>query len=129
MTTTESTPTPSLKLASLKLVSPPAPVISDDDVRKAVEIICAECFGAMSFVNAIGGMQTTEWQIIHNNTWAEVYAEAKRRNLPFEEMKCAVTDTPLTHSATFQYMAGNITKEEKSRRFYAEVKTNGKWAN
>lgn len=100
---------------------------SGEDVQKAVQIIASECFGAMRIANAMGGVQTVPWQIVHNNSWADIVAEAKARGLKFEEMKCAVTDTPLTRSATYQYAAGLISDADRKRIFWASVKKTGTW--
>ena len=72
---------------------------------------------------------TEEWEILHNNSWKDIVKEGQDRGLDFSTMKCAVTETPLDWSASFQYALGNITDSERRIRFRKEVKTDGEWKN
>ena len=103
------------------------PEYSTEAIKKAVEIISSECAGAMAFANALGGAQTEEWEIIHNNKKADIVAAARERGLDFTTMKCAVSGTPLLSSAYFQHADGKITDAERHKRFSTEVKKDGKW--
>lgn len=97
-------------------------------LRKAVEILGAECFGALRMCNALGGSQMPEWEILHNHSWHDIVAAAQIAGMPFESMNCAVTGTPLLDSATIQYAMGNITDMERSRIFNHHVKCgDGVW--
>lgn len=100
-----------------------------EDVQKAIEIIGSECFGALQMCNAIGGRRTPEWELVHNNTWAEVVAEGKSIGLDFDTMKCAVTHTPLMWSGYIQEALGLITSNERHSMFYKYVKNSddGAW--
>lgn len=40
-------------------------VISTDKLKKAISLKCANCYGAMSMCNALGGMATDEWILCH----------------------------------------------------------------
>lgn len=100
---------------------------SKDALTKAVCILGAECFGALSMANAMGGMQTEEWQILHNNTWFDIVSEAKASGIDFSKLECAVTKTPLLWSATIRYALGEITNPKRQRIFWRDVKTVGQW--
>lgn len=113
----------------LKLNPPEQPVYTDGDLLKAIEILSAECYGAMSFANALGGEATIPWQILRNNSWTEIVNEAVARGLDVSHLKCAVTGTPVMWSATFLYASGQITDAQRKKRFQAEVKKDGVWAN
>ena len=100
---------------------------TEEAVKKAIEIIGAECLGALQMCNALAGRQTLEWELIFNNTWAEIVAEGKANGLDFDTMKCAVTDTPLMWSGNIQYALGMITDQERRSMFQKHVKVNGEW--
>lgn len=68
---------------------------SVESLTKAVTILGSECFGAMRFANSLGGIQSDEWKILHNNKWEDILTEAKSAGINLEDLKCAVTNTPL----------------------------------
>lgn len=103
------------------------PTISNNGLKKAIELLASECFGALSIANSLGGCQTEEWQILHNNPWKDIVDEGKNRGFDFESMKCAVTKTPLMRSARIQFILGQITEAESKNIFRKYVKTNGVW--
>lgn len=103
------------------------PTISNDSVKKAIEILASECFGALNLANTLGGLQTEEWQILHNNSWKDIVDDGKSRGLDFDSMKCAVTKTPLMRSARIQFALGQITDVESNTIFRKYVKLNGVW--
>lgn len=98
-----------------------------EDVKKALEILGAECFGAMGVCNSLGGEQSPEWEILNANSWNDIVKEALERQIDLSTLKCAVTNTPLLASATIQYALGNITEKQRKARFFHEVKETGKW--
>lgn len=98
------------------------------DLQKAIEIIGAECFGALSACNIMTSNSSPVWDIIHSASWAEIVAEGQARKLDFHTMECAVTKSPLLWSATIQYALGHITEKERTFIFYKYVKGgDGSW--
>ncbi len=101
-----------------------------EDLKKAVEILGAECYRAMSLANALGGMRAPEWDILHNNKWADIVVAAQEAGLDFNNMKCAVTESPLMDSLTIQYALGQITDLQRKQGFNKYIRCgNGKWPN
>lgn len=97
------------------------------DVKKAIELIGAECLGALQVCNALSGTTSPEWRIVHGEKWSVIVEEGKKRGLNFSSMKCAVTDTPLLWSGNIQCALGLITDSERKLMFCKHVKVNGKW--
>lgn len=103
---------------------------SKEEITKAVTILGAECFGALSLCNSLGGIQSAEWEILRNNKWADIVSEAKNAGINFENLKCAVTETPLLWSATIRYALGEITDIQRREIFHRDIKIGkGKWVN
>ena len=102
---------------------------SKEDVKKAIEIIGAECFGALQMCNVIGGMRTPEWELIHNNSWSDIIMEGKKVGLDFDTMKCSVTDTPLMWSGYIQEALGLISIQERRIMYnkYMKNSDDGAW--
>lgn len=99
----------------------------DNAVREAVEILAAECYGALQVANSIGGSLTPAWEILRACTWANIVQEATKRGFDFSTMTCAVTGTPLLQSANIQFASGKISDAERHRIFQTSVKVTGKW--
>lgn len=98
-------------------------------MKKAVEIISAECFGAMSVANLLNGRDPTpEWEIVHNNSWVDIVKEAKDMGVDTDSLNCAVTDTPVINSATYLYACGKMSDEGRKLKFNADIRMGeGKW--
>lgn len=112
----------------LKLNKAPKPTYTDKDLEEAVCLLASECYGAMRFCNSLGGDQSAAWQILHNNTEAEVMADVKTRNISLTELKCAVSGTPVLWSAYIRHALGEITEDERRRIFRKYVKNGeGNW--
>ncbi len=99
------------------------------DITKAVEILGAECFGALQLANQLVGGQTPEWEILNNNSWQDIVQEAIARGIDLKSLRCAVTKSPIMWSATIRFALGEITVEERHRIFYRDVKSNGAWTD
>lgn len=99
-----------------------------EDIKKAIEILASECYGAMSMCNMIGGIQSPEWEILHNNTWTDIVNEGISHGLDFDKMTCAVSDSKVSDSATIQFALGKISDVERRQIFYKYIKNgDGKW--
>jgi hypothetical protein len=78
--------------------------------------------------NILGGVQTPEWKILHNNTWKDIVEEGLSLGLDFTKMKCAVSDSKVSDSATIQFALGKISDAERKTIFYKYIKNgDGNW--
>ena len=78
--------------------------------------------------NALGGVQTSEWKILHNNSWEDIVNEGLSLGLDFDNMTCSCSDSKVSDSATIQYALGKITNEERKAIFIKYVKRgDGNW--
>ena len=77
---------------------------TDEELRKAIEIMISECFPAMNFANAIAGRQSIEWTIIRNFKPEEIFKEATLRKLPLAEFKGSVCGTPIADTWVKKYL-------------------------
>lgn len=77
---------------------------NDSTIKEAIETIISECFTAMCFANAFGGMRSDKWDMIHSYKVDEIFAEAKRRNLPLANLKMAVGGKPIQETWAKKYL-------------------------
>ncbi len=87
-------------------------VISHKELKQAICLKCANCYGAMSFANALGGSKTDAWYLCHEYTLKQLLEEAKSLNLDLGGLKCAVEDTPIEETLYYKRAAGLITEQE-----------------
>lgn len=66
--------------------------VSNDVLKKAVELRMSDVFPSMNVANAIGGTQTDAWRLCRQESLAELIAESLDRGLPVSEFRCEVTD-------------------------------------
>ena len=78
----------------------------DAALKKAIQLLISECFGAMNIANALGGSQTPEWEVIHGgNKVSEIFAEAKKRGMDLKGLKAAVGELHIEDTWAKKYLA------------------------
>lgn len=82
--------------------------VKDNDLKKAIELKCSECYAAMAIANAFGGSQSAEWILVRKFTLADLIAEANRRGLDMAEWKTAVDNAILCDSKPFTEAAQKL---------------------
>ncbi len=87
------------------------------DIKDAVRLKCANCYGAMAMANAIGGSRTPGWDLCHGHSLKEILAEAKEQQIDLSGVKSAVDDKPVETTLYFQRAAGTITEAEFKTKF------------
>ena len=76
---------------------------TDAELRHAIEVRCAACFGAMNIANAIAGRETLIWRLIRNYTLLQLLEEADTRGLDMQHWRTAVEQEPLQASRYYQH--------------------------
>lgn len=76
----------------------------DSVLQGAIETLISECFTAMCFANAFAGSRSDKWDVIHNFKVAEIFSEAKKRNLPLTSLKMAVGGKPIQETWAKEYL-------------------------
>jgi hypothetical protein len=79
--------------------------IALDSLREAIRLRTANCYAAMSFANALGGMRTDAWTLCHNHTLKELLAEAEAQQLDLDELKSAIDDIPVKQTLYYRRAA------------------------
>ena len=80
---------------------------TDADLRKAIELRCSACFGAMNVANAVAGRETVPWRIVRDFALRALLAEAQERGLDVSTWKTAVEEEPLTASRYYRRAMGH----------------------
>lgn len=92
-------------------------VISVKELKQAICLKCANCYGAMSFANALGGSKTDAWYLCHTHTLKELLAEANELKLDLSGLKCAVEEQPIEETLYYKRAAGLMTEQEFKQAF------------
>lgn len=92
-------------------------VISHKELKQAICLKCANCYGALSFANALGGSKTDAWILCHAYTLKQLLEEAKNLNLDLSGLKCAVENQPIEETLYYKRAAGLITEQEFQTAF------------
>ena len=91
--------------------------VTDDHIRRAIELKCANCYGALSFANALGGSKDVVWLLCHAFPLKDILVEADRRGIDLTPLKAAVDGTPVKESMYYRRAAGVITEDEFQKEF------------
>ena len=90
---------------------------SEKDLLEAIHLKCANCYGAMSMVNALGGIRTNTWMLCHTYTLKRLLDEAEVLGLDLSQLKTAVHNTPVTESMYYKRAKGIVTESEFNELF------------
>lgn len=77
---------------------------ADKSLLEAIQLLISECFSAMNIANALGGSKTDEWRIIREHPIADIFGEAKKRNLLTAGIKAAVGDRTIENTWAKKYL-------------------------
>lgn len=79
---------------------------SDTDLREAISLYCSPVLGALAVANALGGIATIPWKLLHNvRPLTKLFDEAKQRNLDLNTLECAVDGGLVKDSRYYQEWA------------------------
>lgn len=92
-------------------------VISTDKLKKAISLKCANCYGAMSMCNALGGMATDEWILCHAYTLKQLLDEANSLGLDLSDVKSSIDDKPVKETLYYKRATGEMTEQEFQTAF------------
>jgi hypothetical protein len=67
---------------------------TDSELTEAIAIRCSECFTAMLFANAFGGIETMPWKIIKAYKLLDMIQEAETRGIDLTKVTVAVGEEP-----------------------------------
>src|SRR4051812_28514094 len=90
---------------------------SPDDLRDAVRLKCANCYGALSMANALGGSHTPGWDLCHVYPLKEILAEATERGVSLAGLKSAVDNKPVEETLYYRRATGAMTEQEFQTEF------------
>ena len=91
--------------------------ITDKDLTKAISLKCANCYGALSFANALGGSQDVPWQLCHKYPLKDLLEEAEQRKIDLTNVNAAVEVIPVQETMYYKRAKGIITEEEFQKLF------------
>lgn len=83
-----------------------------EDVKKAICLKCAPCYGAMSFCNVLGGSRSNAWDLCHSFTLKQLLDEAKEQNIELRGLVCAVENIPIEDTFYYKQAMGLVTEQE-----------------
>ena len=96
--------------------------ISHKALKEAICLKCANCYGAMSFANALGGSKTDAWLLCHAYSLKVLLGEAAAQKIDLNGLVSAIDNQPIEQTMYYRRATGAITEEE----FQAEFR---KWQN
>lgn len=91
--------------------------ITDKDLTKAISLKCANCYGALSFANALGGYQNIPWKLCHKYPLKDLIDEAERRNIDLSKVNADVEVMPVIDTMYYKRAKGLITEDEFQQLF------------
>ena len=91
--------------------------ISHDDLKKAISLKCANCYGAMSFANALGGSRTNAWYLCHAYTLKQLLDEANSIGLDLSDVKSAIDHKLVKETLYYKRTSGEMTEREFQAAF------------
>ncbi len=91
--------------------------ITDADVKEAISLKCANCYGALNMANAMGGADSVPWKLCRLYPLKDLLDDASRRGIDLTSLKAAVDGTPVTESLYYKRAAGVMTEQEFQAAF------------
>lgn len=91
--------------------------VRDKDLIEAISLKCSNCYGALSFANSIGGVQTSAWKLCHTYPLYDLIAEAEDRSIDLSTVNTAVEVQPVMDSMYYQRAKKLVTEEEFEKLF------------
>jgi len=76
-----------MKLETITTVIP-----TNEQLIKAISIRICRPFPALAICNALGGLETPEWKIIHEFSPEEMIQEAQERGIDVANIRCSLPD-------------------------------------
>ena len=89
---------------------------NDLDLKEAISLKCAMCYGALSFANAIGGFLTKPWELCHTYSLKDLLLEAEERKIDLSDTKSAIDGKPIRDTLYYKKAKGLISDEEYKNR-------------
>lgn len=93
--------------------------ISVESLKQAICLKCANCYGAMSFANAIGGSKTDAWALCHAYELKQLLEEAEAQGLDLGDARAAVTNEPVRETLYYRRATGELSEAEFQKAFRA----------
>lgn len=91
--------------------------ITDKDLTEAISLKCANCYGALSFANALGGYQNVPWQLCHKYPLKDLLEEVEQRKIDLTNINAAVEVMPVKETMRYKRAKGLITEAEFNELF------------
>jgi hypothetical protein len=88
-----------------------------EDVKEAIRLKCANCYGALAMCNRLGGTATKAWDLCHSYSLKDLLEHAKEANIDLKGIKAAVDNTPIEDSLYYKRATGIFTEEEFQTEF------------
>ena len=88
-----------------------------DDVKKAIRLRCANCWGAMSFANQLGGYPSPEWVLAHSHTLKELLDHAREAGIDLTGLEAAVEGGPIEGTMYYRRATGELSETEFRAEF------------
>lgn len=88
-----------------------------EDVKEAIRLRCANCWGALSFANSIGGTLTGAWKLAHGHTLEALLDHAREAGISLEGLQAAVEEQPIERTMYYRRATGEITEEQFRAEF------------
>jgi hypothetical protein len=91
-------------------------VVTDDELKQAIALICSPVFGALNIANAFAGYQSNEWRLIRETELlSKLFREALERKLDLSKLECAVEGGLVTERPIFQQFMKSASEEVAKR--------------
>jgi hypothetical protein len=85
---------------------------------KAIRLKCENCYGAMSFANALGGYPSPQWILCHSYSLKDLLEEAKNRKLDLSQISTEIDPIlPIIQTLYYKRATGEMTEKEFRREF------------
>lgn len=116
-------------MSILKLTETNERTIAHEELKEAIRLKCANCYGAMAFANALGGSRTDAWYLCHAYTLKQLLDEANSIGLNLSGLKSAIDNMPIEESLYYKRATGIMTEQDSRLRFVNGKKENNNEIN
>jgi len=76
--------------------------VTDAILVQAIRTLINGCFPAMRFANAVAGLPSEKWEVLHSFTPKQLLDEAAERGVKLEGLRSDVDDRPIEESRVYQ---------------------------
>lgn len=88
-----------------------------EDVKEAIRLKCANCWGVLAMANSLGGSDTPAWTLAHTTKLKDLLDHAEEKKIDLTGLLSAVEKQPVQQSLYYLRATGGMTEAEFQAAF------------